>query len=93
MTTVLIVNDQALQRLGLRMFLEAQPDVTVVGEATDCAQAVRAATALQPDVVLLDLGRTDADLIEAIRRITQPDCLAKASRPEPAGGLPRGCSC
>lgn len=70
MTTVLIVNDQALQRLGLRMFLEAQPDV-----------------------VLLDLGRTDADLIQAIRRITQPDCHAKASRPDPAGGLPRGCSC
>jgi DNA-binding NarL/FixJ family response regulator len=88
MTTVLIVNDQALQRLGLRMFLEAQPDLTVVGEATDCAQAVRAASALQPDVVLLNLGRTDADLVQAIRRITQPDCHAKASRPEPASGLP-----
>nr|WSY50857.1 MFS transporter [Streptomyces sp. NBC_00886] len=43
MTTVLIVNDQALQRLGLRMFLEAQPDLTIVGEATAYAQVVRRA--------------------------------------------------
>ena len=88
MTTVLIVNDQALQRLGLRMFLEAQFDLTVVGEATDCAQAVRAATALEPDVVLLDLGPTDADRIQAIRRITRLGRRAKASDTEPASGLP-----
>ncbi|KPI07495.1 two component transcriptional regulator, LuxR family [Actinobacteria bacterium OK074] len=88
MTTVLIVDDQALQRLGLRMLLESQPDLTVVGEAADCTQAVRAATVLQPDVVLLDLDRTDADRVQAIRRITRSDCHAKAPRPEPAGGLP-----
>ncbi|MEV7892450.1 LuxR C-terminal-related transcriptional regulator [Streptomyces sp. NPDC002817] len=88
MTTVLIVNNQTLQRLGLRMFLEAQPDLTVVGEAADCAEAVRAATALQPDVVLLDLDGTDTDRIQAIRRIIRADCHAKAPRPEPTGGLP-----
>lgn len=93
MTTVLIVNDQALQRLGLRMFLETQPDLTVVGEATDCAQAVRAATALRPDVVLLDPGPTDADRVRAVRRITRTDCHAKASCSEPPGPLPRGYSC
>jgi DNA-binding NarL/FixJ family response regulator len=88
MTSVLIVNDQTLQRLGLRMFLEAQPDLTVVGEAADCAEAVRAATALQPDVVLLDLNGTDTDRVQAIRLITRADCRVKAPRPEPTGGLP-----
>jgi DNA-binding NarL/FixJ family response regulator len=72
MTTVLIVNDQALQRLGLRMFLEAQPDLTIVGEATAYAQAVRLADSLRPDVVLMDMGRPDEKHIQAIHRITRP---------------------
>ncbi|MDV7217493.1 response regulator transcription factor [Streptomyces prunicolor] len=73
MTTVLIVNDQALQRLGLRMFLETQPDLTIVGEATAYAQAVRLADTLRPDVVLVDMGRPDEKHIQAIHRITRPD--------------------
>jgi DNA-binding NarL/FixJ family response regulator len=73
MTTVLIVNDQALQRLGLRMFLEAQPDLTIVGEATAYAQAVRLADTLRPDVVLMDMGRPDEKHIQAIRRISRSD--------------------
>ena len=73
MTTVLIVNDQALQRLGLRMFLEAQPDLTIVGEAAAHAQAVRLADTLRPDVVLMDMGRPDEKHIQAIHRITRPD--------------------
>lgn len=93
MTTVLIVNDQALQRLGLRMFLESQPDLTVVGEATDCAQAVRAAAALRPEVVLMDMGRTDVDRVQAIRRIARPDSHAEVPRTDPASGIPRGCWC
>ena len=88
MTTVLIVNDQALQRLGLRMFLESQPDLTVVGEAADCAQAVRAAAALRPDVVLMDMGRTGVDRVQAIRRIARPDSHAEVPRTDPASGIP-----
>jgi len=72
MTTVLIVNDQALQRLGLRMFLEAQPGLTIVGEATACAQAVRLSDTLRPDVVLIDMGQPDEKHIQAIHRITRP---------------------
>lgn len=88
MTTVLIVNDQALQRLGLRLLLEAQPDFTVVGEATDCDQAVRAADALQPDVVLMDMGTADVDRTQAIRRITRPDSRSGAPAAGRASGLP-----
>jgi DNA-binding NarL/FixJ family response regulator len=93
MTTVLIVNGQALQRLGLRLLLEAQPDLTVVGEATDRGQAVRAADALQPDVVLMDMSRTDVDRMEAIRRIARPDSRSGAPAAGRASGVPRGCWC
>jgi DNA-binding NarL/FixJ family response regulator len=87
MTTVLIVNDQALQRLGLRLLLEAQPDFTVVGEATDYDQAVRAADALRPDVVLMDMGPADIDRTQAIRRITRPDSSRSGA---PAAGRASG---
>jgi DNA-binding NarL/FixJ family response regulator len=88
MTTVLIVNDQALQRLGLRMFLEAQPDLTIVGEATACAEAVRLADTLRPDVVLMDMGRPDEKHIQAVHRITRPDEDPTAPHAEGTGRLP-----
>jgi len=88
MTTVLIVTDQALQRLGLRMFLEVQPDLTVVGEATDCDQAVRAAGTLQPDVVLMDVDRSDVDRVQAIRRIARPESHVGTPRTDRAGRIP-----
>ncbi|MGW1619793.1 LuxR C-terminal-related transcriptional regulator [Streptomyces sp. NPDC002172] len=72
MVSVLIVNDQSLQRLGLRMLLTAEPDLTVVGEAVRGAEAVRMSTALRPDVVLMATPSPDTDGIEAIRRITRP---------------------
>lgn len=88
MTTVLIVNDQTLQRLGLRLYLEAQPDFTIVGEAADCAQAVRAATALRPDVVLMDMGRPDEEHLQAIRLITRPDHGSGSLQADGFAGLP-----
>ncbi|MEW1640621.1 response regulator transcription factor [Streptomyces sp. NPDC091219] len=69
MTTVLIVDDQPLQRLGFRMLLEATPDTVVVGEAGHGGEAVRMAADLRPDVILMDVRMPGTDGIEATRRI------------------------
>ncbi|MFC7819879.1 MULTISPECIES: response regulator [unclassified Streptomyces] len=69
MTTVLIADDQPLQRFGFRMLLESQDDMTVVGEAANGAEAARMAAELHPDVVLMDVRMPGLDGIEATRRI------------------------
>jgi DNA-binding NarL/FixJ family response regulator len=69
MTTVLIVDDQSLQRFGFRMLLESVPDTEVVGEAAHGAEAVRKAAELRPDVVLMDVRMPGMDGIEATRNI------------------------
>jgi len=66
---VLVADDQALVRAGIRMLIESQPDLQVVGEAADGLAAVGEATRSGPDVVLMDIRMPRLDGIEAARRI------------------------
>ena len=68
-TTVLVADDQPLMRTALRSCLEAEPDLTVLGEAGDGAAAVRLAQRLAPDVVVMDIRMPIVDGIEATRRL------------------------
>jgi DNA-binding NarL/FixJ family response regulator len=69
MTSVLICDDQGLVRVGLRKILDVEPDLEVIGEAFDGAQAIEAAARLLPDVVLMDIRMPTLDGISATRRI------------------------
>jgi DNA-binding NarL/FixJ family response regulator len=73
---VLLADDQALVRAGFRALLDAQPDITVVGEAADGAEAARAAAETRPDVVLMDIRMPGTDGLEATRRIVGDPTLS-----------------
>jgi DNA-binding NarL/FixJ family response regulator len=74
---IILVDDQELVRTGFRMVLDAQPDMTVVGEAADGLEAVQAARAHQADVMIMDARMPRLDGVAATRQIRQ------------AGDLPR----
>jgi DNA-binding NarL/FixJ family response regulator len=69
MISVLIADDQALVRAGVRMIVDAHPDMTVAGEAADGGEAVELARTLNPDIVLMDIRMPGVDGIEASRRL------------------------
>lgn len=66
---VLIVDDDAIIRAGLKLLLETQPDIEVVGEAGDGLGGVSQARLLRPDVILMDIQMRQLDGIEATRRV------------------------
>ena len=70
---VLIADDQGIVRTGLRMILDAQPDIEVVGEAVDGRDALELARRLRPDVCLFDIRMPELDGIELTRRLAGPD--------------------
>ena len=70
-TRILLVDDHALMRMGLKTLIGVQPDLEVAGEAEDGEAAVRAAAALRPDVVVMDLAMPGMDGAEATRRILE----------------------
>ena len=73
MIRVLLADDQEIVRTGLRMILEAQPEIEVVGEAADGLAAVALARSLRPDVCLFDVRMPELDGIEATRQLAGPD--------------------
>jgi DNA-binding NarL/FixJ family response regulator len=77
MIHVLLADDQAVVRAGLRMILERQPDLEIAGEAADGAETVTLAHALQPDVVMMDIRMPVLDGIEATRQLTRSTARAR----------------
>ena len=76
MIRVLLADDQALLRAGLRVLLESEPDITVVGEAADGEESVHLARETRPDVILMDIRMPGVDGVEATRRIAADERLA-----------------
>jgi DNA-binding NarL/FixJ family response regulator len=74
---VVVADDQELVRSGFRMILEARPDLEVVGEAGDGAEAARLVERLQPDIVLMDVRMPQVDGLEATRRIVASGSTAR----------------
>ena len=89
---VLVVDDHPVVRQGLRTFLDLQDDLTVVGEAADGDSCVAAATALHPDVILLDLRMPGSDGVHALRELRAAGSAARVlvvtSFTEPTAVLP-----
>lgn len=78
MIKVVVVDDQALLRAGLRALVEAEDDLRVVGEAGDGAEAVDVILATHPDVVLMDIRMPRLDGISAVRRLASAGSRARA---------------
>ena len=86
---ILLADDDALVRAGMRMILGTVPDFEVVGEAADGAEAVALAAALHPDVVVMDIRMPEMDGIEATREIVGRDPVPGPDDGGDAGGATR----
>jgi len=71
MIRLLLVDDEAMVRMGLRLILEAEDDLRVVGEASNGVEAIDQASRLQPDVILMDVRMPRMDGVEACRRLVE----------------------
>ena len=71
MIRLLLVDDEAMVRTGLRLILETEDDLRVVGEASNGVEAIEQATRLQPDVILMDVRMPRMDGVEACRRLVE----------------------
>src|SRR5256885_2176308 len=69
---ILLADDHTILRAGLKMMLNAQPDMEIVGEAQDGHQAIQEALRIQPDIILMDITMPDMNGIEATRHIKPP---------------------
>lgn len=83
--TVVLVDDEALIRAGLRMLLDAETGIEVVGEASDGASGVRLVAELRPDVVIMDVRMPGTDGVEATRRLSSAEY--REAHGEPPGIL------
>ena len=68
---LLLVDDHAVIRLGMRMLFDSEPDIEIVAEAENGQEALEAVQQFDPDIVLMDIGLPDISGIEATRRIKE----------------------
>ena len=76
-TGVLLADDQELMRMAFRMVMETQPDLAILGEASNGREAVEATQLLRPDVVLMDVRMPEMDGVQATRLIVESDSNAR----------------
>src|SRR5450755_1888342 len=76
-TGILLADDQELMRMGFRMVIDSQPDLEVVGEASNGREAIDATRRLAPDVVLMDVRMPECDGVQATRTIVESGAASR----------------